>query len=183
MLDLDAYHTRPMPDTPDDPVDAVVLASREAQLERSYVLKGLPRAVLAGALPGTGVTMRCRFSKVEGGIGVDAEIAGKAVLTCQRCLRPVEIPIAGESALILVASDAEAEQLPEGREPIVVEANHLDLGWLAEEEMLLALPLVPLHDAACSPAVEMEAVEVVGDPHADKRQRPFENLRELLKKQ
>jgi len=183
MLGLDPYHTRPMPDTPDDPVDAIVLASRAAQLERNYVLTGLPRATAAGALPGTNISVRFSFSRAVGGIGVDTELSGKAVLTCQRCLKPVEVSLSGDSALVLVGSDAEAEQLPEGREPVVLEANRLDLTWLAEEEMLLALPLVPLHDADCSAAVAVEAVEVVDAPVKGKRQRPFENLRELLKKQ
>ncbi len=183
MPGSDPYHTRPMPDTPDDPVDAYVLASREAEVERNYVLTGLPRAGLAGALPGTAFTVRFRFSRARGGIGVDTELAGKVVLTCQRCLQPVDVAVAGQSALILVASDAEAEQAPEEREPIVVEANRLDLIWLAEEEMLLALPLVPLHDEQCVAAVASQAVAVIGEPTLDKRQRPFENLRDLLDKQ
>jgi uncharacterized protein len=183
MPGSDPYHTRPMPDTPDDPVDAFVLASRAAVVERSYVLAGLPRAVLAGALPGTAFTVRFRFVRAASGTGVNTELKGKVVLSCQRCLQPVDVAIAGGSALILVASDAEAEQVPEEFEPVVVEANQLDLSWLAEEEMLLALPLVPLHDVQCVAAVASEAVAVIGEPPLEKRQRPFENLRDLLKKQ
>ncbi len=182
MPRLDAYHTRPMPATPDEPVDAIVLASREAVVERRYELAGLPRVGEAGGLPGTGMTVRFRFSRAEGGIGIDTALDGQVVLTCQRCLRPVTVPVEGGSALVLVADDAAAEQAPEGREPVVAEANHVDLTWLSEEEMLLALPLVPLHDEACSPAVASEAVAVVADPPQGKRQRPFENLRDLLKK-
>lgn len=183
MRRLDPYHTRPMPATPDEPVDAIVLAGREAVVERSYDLAGLPRADRAGALPGTGITVRFRFSRAEGGIGIDTGLTGQVVLTCQRCLRPVIIPIEGDSALVVVADDAAAERVPEDREPIVAEANHVDLTWLAEEELLLALPLVPLHGEACSAAVESEAVAVVGEPPEGKRQKPFENLRDLLKKQ
>lgn len=183
MPKLDPYHTRPMPDTPGEPVDAIVLAGREAVVERSYDLASLPRAGLAGVLPGTGISVRFRFSRADGGIGVDTKLGGQVVLTCQRCLRPVSVPINGDGALVLVADDAAAEQVPEGREPVVAEANQVDLTWLAEEEMLLALPLVPLHDEACSAAIESEAVAVVGEPPEGKRQRPFENLRDLLKKQ
>jgi uncharacterized protein len=183
MPGFDPYHTRPMPATPDEPVDAIVLAGREAVVERSYELAGLPRAGLAGALPGTRITVRFRFLRTEGGIGIDTGLDGQVVLTCQRCLKPVTLPIEGGSALVLVADDAAAEQVPEGREPVVAEANQVDLAWIAEEEMLLALPLVPLHDEACSAVVESEAVAVVSEVPEGKRQKPFENLRELLKKQ
>lgn len=182
MPKLDPYHTRPMPATPDEPVDAIVLAGREAVVERRYELAGLSRVAEAGGLPGTGMTVRFGFSRVEGGIGIDTALEGQVVLTCQRCLKPVAVPVEGESALVLVADDAAAEQVPEGREPIVAEANHVDLTWLAEEEMLLALPLVPLHEEACGAAVPSEAGAVVAGPPEGKRQRPFENLRDLLKK-
>jgi uncharacterized protein len=183
MLRLHPYHTRPMPATPDEPVDAIVLAGREAVVERSYELAGLPRAGLAGCLPGTAIAVQFRFSRAEGGIGVDTELDGQVVLTCQRCLQPVAVPVQSHSALVLVADDAAAEQVPDVREPIVVEANQVDLTWLAEEEMLLALPLVPLHDEACSAAVESDAIAVVSEIPEGKRQKPFENLRDLLKKQ
>ncbi len=172
-----------MPDTPDDPVDAIVLASRGAEVHRAYALAELPRVQAAGGGTGSEAAVRFRFSKVEGGIGVDTSLAGKVVLTCQRCLKPVELPVEAESALVLVSSDAEAEQLPEGREPVVSEAGHLDLAWLAEEEMLLALPLVPMHDAACT--AEGDVVvddEVADEPPEEERQLPFKNLRDLLNK-
>jgi len=172
-----------MPDTPGEPVDAVVLAGREAVVERSYEHAGLPRAELSGVLPGTSFTVKFGFSRVAGGIGVETELHGEVALTCQRCLKAVTLPIDGGSSLILVADEAAAEQVEDGREAVVAEANHVDLTWLAEEELLLALPLVPLHEEACGVAVESEAVAVVAESKTDKRQKPFENLRDLLKKQ
>jgi uncharacterized protein len=171
-----------MPDTPGEAVDAVVLAGREAVVERQYEYARLPRAELSGVLPGTAFSMRFRFSRADGGIGIDTGLKGTVVLTCQRCLKPVTLPVEGESALTLVADDEAAERVPEGREAVVAEANQVDLAWLAEEELLLALPLVPLHEEACSVAVGSESVAVVAEAPAGKRQKPFENLRDLLKK-
>lgn len=174
-----AYHTRPMPAAPDAPVDALLLAGRGAEVIRAYSLADLQRVQAAGALPGTDVSVRFRFGKTDGGIGVETDLAGQAVLTCQRCLKPVAVSVAAQSDLVLVGTDAEADQIAtgEGREPVVADVGRLDLRWLAEEEVLLALPLVPMHDPACAAA--NGPTEQVAEA-AKERQRPFENLRDLL---
>lgn len=175
-----AYHTRPMPAASETPVDALLLAGREAEVVRDYSLADLQRVQSAGALPGTNVSMRFRFGAAEGGVGVTTDLSGHAVLTCQRCLKPVEVPVSSQSDIVLVGVDVETGQM-QGREPVVADPSHLDLRWLAEEEVLLALPLVPMHEAECV------AMDVPSDIHeeqvagaTEERQRPFENLRDLL---
>lgn len=178
-----AYHTRPMPDTPDDPVDATLLAGRAAAVVRRYSLQDLPRGQRAGALPGTEMAMEFRFGSAESGVAVDTHLEGKVVLICQRCLQPVELPVTSDSLLAILGTDAAADELPEDREPVVADATRLDLGWLADEEVLLALPLVAMHDAFCAPAeVDTDDAGVEAPPAGERRHRPFENLRDLLNK-
>lgn len=178
MLKVGAYHTRPMPAAPDAPVDALLLAGRGAEIARDYSVADLERVQSAGALPGTAVSVRFRFSFSEGWVGVTTHLSGRAVLTCQRCLKPVAVPVSSHSDLVLANTDAEAGQIAgQEREPVVADVSHLDLRWLAEEEMLLALPLVPMHEPACT-AVDGQT-EQAAEP-AQERQRPFENLRDLL---
>lgn len=171
-----------MPESPDDPVDAVVLASRDAELKRSYSLDDLPRVAAAGAGSGTVVSVRFHFSEADGGIGVDTYLSGRVVLICQRCLRPVEQPIESDSSLVLVDKEPGEEEISGGREPVVADAERLDLTWLAEEETLLALPLVPMHEMACDAVVEVKTDDATGHSPQGERHRPFENLRDLLKK-
>jgi uncharacterized metal-binding protein YceD (DUF177 family) len=53
---------------------------------------------------------------------------------------------------------------------------------LAEEELLLALPIVAMHPPqSCSEAPNYEAVEQLQDMSGD-RSRPFAGLQDLLKK-
>lgn len=82
-----------------------------------------------------------------------AEIHGHmrvgVILTCERCLEPVEIALAAAPALGLVRSDEDAAQLPARLEPCFVPAEELDLFDLVEEELLLALPIVARHQEAC----------------------------------
>jgi uncharacterized protein len=57
---------------------------------------------------------------------------------------------------------------------VVADPARLDLRWLAEDQALLALPLVPMHDGD-------ECNEVPAQAAGDEiRQKPFQNLRALL---
>ena len=77
---------------------------------------------------------------------------------------------------------------------MVVKASRLDLGWLAEEQALLALPLVPMHENEDCGAAEASGeiastqereadAENADDANGATTQKPFQNLRDLLRKQ
>jgi len=108
-------------------------------------------------------------------------VKGSVLLTCQRCMRPCECCIDDAARLVIVADGD--EQLPGGYEAVAGDAERLSLVDLIEEQVLLGMPLVPMHDdqAGCGEAAPTgTGVEVVST--AEKKQRPFENLRELLGK-
>ena len=83
--------------------------------------------------------------------------------------------------LIVVREAEELDQEPGGYEAILADPARLDLQVLAEDQALLALPLVPRHAAEdCdgeSVKVEQAVVEK-GEP----TQKPFGNLRDLMRK-
>jgi uncharacterized metal-binding protein YceD (DUF177 family) len=73
---------------------------------------------------------------------------------------------------------------------VVANVSRLDLRWLAEEQVLLALPLVPMHENAdCAENVALSDVdapdsdELAADADEEVRQQPFRNLRDLMRKQ
>ena len=68
-----------------------------------------------------------------------------APLLCQRCLEQVVVPIDSECDVGFVTSDEAAKQLPRHYEPVIVGDEPLDLHALIEDELLLALPAVPMH--------------------------------------
>jgi uncharacterized protein len=75
-------------------------------------------------------------------------------LTCQRCLAPLEHALTVERPLRFVASEAEAEALDaESEEDVLELPRRLDLIELIEDELLLALPLVPMHRDCPAPLV------------------------------
>jgi uncharacterized protein len=101
--------------------------------------------------------------------------AGASVsLTCQRCLQPVRVPLAVDCRYRFVADEATAAQDDaEAEEDVLVLTRALDLPSLIEDELLLALPLVPRHPDRCP-----QPLSVPDDtPEAPQdTRRPFEAL-------
>ena len=97
-----------------------------------------------------------------------------------------------ESALVAIVRE-ETDDVPGGYEPFVGEPECVSLSALIEEQVLLALPLVPAHEAG-SPECLSSKVEgvplapaslaepVAEEAAVEKKQTPFANLRELLEK-
>jgi uncharacterized protein len=164
-----------------DLVNAVELAGRSATLERKLELAQLPRLVEAGALEGTQVRARLTFGKFEGRPTVEVSVEGSVVLPCQRCLRPCECPVDDAAQVIVVADDT--EEVPGGFEPSLGDVERLSVSELIEEQILLGMPLVPMHEdaAECGESTATETV-VAEEALAEEKQRPFANLRELLDK-
>jgi uncharacterized protein len=164
-----------------DQVNAVELAGRAATLEREFGLTQLPRLTEAGALEGTRVHAVLVFGRFEGRPTVDLKVDGVVMLQCQRCLRPSECRVDDAAQLAIVADDT--AEVPGGYEVSIGDAERLSLAELIEEQVLLGMPLVPLHEyeSECGVIPAPEGIVEV-DSAVDEKQRPFANLRELLDK-
>jgi uncharacterized protein len=171
----------------DNIVDAEVCARAGSTIARRFSAADLPRVSEAGGREGSSIEANFQFAHFEGRPAVSGELRGVAVLTCQRCMQPVSIDVDDTFQVLVV--DEERSDEPGGYEPVVANASRLDLRWLAEEQVLLALPLVPMHEnedcAAGVVASSSEAEAPESDEPADEevRQQPFRNLRDLMRKQ
>ena len=65
-------------------------------------------------------------------------------LICQRTLRPFVLPLAVDTRLGLIADERDEAALPGGYEALLLEDGALDPRQVIEDELLLALPLVPV---------------------------------------
>lgn len=103
-------------------------------------------------------------------------------LTCQRCLQtlvcPLDVPVS-----LGFGIPGRTEDFPERYELLVLDEPNLELAELVEDELMLALPVVPMH-----PVDECEYdSDVIAVPEEDcedaaaERQRPFKDLAGLLK--
>ncbi|KID12053.1 metal-binding protein, partial [Rhodobacteraceae bacterium PD-2] len=72
---------------------------------------------------------------------IDTEVK----MVCQRCLELVTLPIHSECSYAVVKEGANTQSLPKGYDVLELGEDPLDLHALIEEELLLALPIVPAH--------------------------------------
>jgi uncharacterized protein len=80
-------------------------------------------------------------------IRVTMRLTGEVPMTCQRCLTPVRLAVSLERRFRFVADEAEAERLDgeSDDEDVLSLDGRFDLLALVEDELILALPLVPRH--------------------------------------
>ena len=81
----------------------------------------------------------------------------------------------------LILAEADAAEVPEDLEPVLAHDGRISAGELVEEELLLALPIVPLHEELRECAVPPSAPLVAEEAPQQVTQRPFEGLGELLR--
>lgn len=102
-------------------------------------------------------------------------------MTCQRCLEPVVVALAADRWFRFVADEATAEmEDDEAEEDVLAIDDALDLRELIEDELLLALPVVPMHED-CPVAVKSSAVDPAFED-VTKPAHPFAALEQLRDK-
>lgn len=105
----------------------------------------LPRLVEALAKDSGEVAYALDFEQGElGDPELHVRLAARLTLECQRTLQPFEWPVELDSRLGLLGREEDAAALPESCEPLLLEHGTLQPRKVIEDELLLALPLVPV---------------------------------------
>lgn len=122
------------------------------------------------------------FRPDPGGLDVPwlhLEATASVPLPCQRCLGSVTIKLLVDRWFRFVADEAAAELEDEDSEEDVLALEpRPDILALLEDELLMALPLVPMH-GECPVAVPMQAGEIEGGETPTPRESPFAQLAKL----
>lgn len=116
----------------------------------------------------------------EGRQAVEGRVSASLVMPCQRCLEPVTYQVIAKVKLVMVWNEEQIKALPEHLDPLLVTGEKMPLVDLLEEELLLALPLVALHEQCPNPLVK-EQSSVAGDE--EKADNPFAVLAKLKSQQ
>jgi uncharacterized protein len=121
-----------------------------------------------------------QFSRDQGFVVADIEARASVPLVCQRCLGAMRLSVDTRSRVMLIGAEGEADTVPAGVETVLALEKRISVRELVEEELLLAVPLVPLHQDP----QECAAVRAPQTAPAERTivQRPFERLGELLKR-
>ncbi|MDO9437413.1 DUF177 domain-containing protein [Hydrogenophaga sp.] len=103
-------------------------------------------------------------------------------LTCQRCLGVVDVPLVVDRWFRFVADEAAAAAEDDDcEEDLLALEPRPNLRDVLEDELLMELPLVPMHET-CPVQVPMQATDPqVGDAEAEVRKNPFASLARLKK--
>ncbi len=118
-----------------------------------------------------------KFEFIENEFGVPmitGPLRTSLVLECQRCLQPLAIPIEQDFRLLIDASDETVQA--SSVETLSSDDGYIDINDLVEDELILALPLVALHeDTACN--VHWQPAATAAEPAV--KENPFAVLRQL----
>lgn len=99
-------------------------------------------------------------------------------LVCQRCLQPVDAALQVQRSFQFVADEATAAGIDaDSEDDVLVLSRAFNLIELVEDELLLALPLVPRHSVCPQPLVPPEDAEPF-----EERPNPFAVLGQLKRK-
>lgn len=115
----------------------------------------------------------------EAELWLHLQARGGVWLTCQRCLQPFTEALAIDRRLRFVRGEAAAEALDaEIEDDVLALSKSLDLRELVEDELLLALPIVPRHDV-CPQPLPVPLGESPAPDDVPERENPFAALQRL----
>lgn len=102
----------------------------------------------------------CGGQDARGRPQLRCSVKGDVEMQCQRCLKPVSVAVDSDRLLYLAASEADADRLETALADedieVIVAGQNLDLAGVVEDEVLLDLPIVPMHaDCSMEPAADV----------------------------
>ena len=154
-------------------IDGLEFAKAGSRLQGSWPVAAFRR--LRDALRSDDGTLAYELQglpELQGRPALRLKVDGALQMTCQRCLGSLVFPLRIEVPLLLAATQAEIDAEPlvaDGPESIVA-GKEMPVQALVEDEVLLALPIAPRHEAC--------AASVAAATGA--RQTPFAALRGLI---
>ena len=173
------------------------LARQEASIEAELPLSDFERVVAlstpcdnkVGESEESVIRVSLRFSENHELVFLRGDLEGSVNLTCQRCMEVMEYSLAGPVKLAVSETEREVEGLPKGFELVCLldtddlglELEEVHLMPLVEDELLLRIPLVPMHGegAECSGRARIGEVSDEADPK-ENITRPFSALADLM---
>jgi uncharacterized protein len=173
-------------------LDVPAFAREAAQLDGAWSAAELPRFAEAGA-PEAPLRdwapvhwqLRGEQRAVQGGaaeVWLHLSLQAEVRPTCQRCLQPVALPVSLDRWFRFVSDEAQAAALDaDSEEDVLVWSRAFDAREWMEDELLLALPIVPLHEV-CPQPLPLPIAQAEVHEVAEERPHPFALLQSLKSK-
>ena len=135
-------------------IDPFRLAKSGLILEGKLSLSSMSR--LSGLLQNSDgqvdVKMSFDIDKILGTPIMVGEFKADLPLLCERCSESMVFEAKVESSLAIINSEKKIDDLAEQYEPWIINSDEpVMLSSIVEDELILAIPLVPKHEHACLP--------------------------------
>lgn len=167
-------------------LDVEPFAKEGGRLEGRWPLAGFGRLVEsahpeARPLPADEVVWQAdgELRPVRGGepeVWLHVRARAQMSLECQRCLGPVNAALSAQRSFRFVVDEATAAEIDaDSEDDVLALTRALNLHELVEDELILALPLVPMHELCPQPLSRPVAAE----PEVEERPNPFAALAAL----
>ena len=134
-------------------IDPFRLAKAGLILEGKLSLSSMAR--LSDLLIGDGqvdVKMKFDIDSVLGTPIMSGQFKAELPLVCERCTEPMKFEANIDCSLAIINSERKVEGLAEQYEPWIIDNDDpVLLSSIVEDELILAIPLVPKHSHACLP--------------------------------
>ncbi len=129
-------------------VDPRKLVERGATLEGECALAEMPRVNEQLTSDDGEVHAKVSFFRDQQKLAVmHIELDTEVSMVCQRCLdAAANFPVGGAYDYAILPEGQSTDGLPKGYDALEVGEDPIDLLALVEDELLLALPIVPVHD-------------------------------------
>jgi uncharacterized protein len=173
-------------ESPPTHLDIKAFAHSESHLAGQNTLSKYER--LMHETQGLGVDLMLNWSALgelrtdEAGVGqvwLHLTVDVSLPLTCQRCLGSVDIAVSVNQSFRFVDSEEAAEeQDEESEEDVLALSQDFNLSDLIEDEVLMALPVVPRHDE-CPVALKLEVEDPDFETASAEKRNPFAVLATL----
>ena len=141
-------------------IDGLAFARNAAVLEGRLGIESLPRLAESGCSVAVLDFVLNGEINQRGKPGLKLAVSGSVRLQCQRCLDSLHLPVRLEAELEFASSEADIMAADDDVERVVA-GREMSVAALVEDEVLLALPMVPKHEQ-CSAA----GWEAVAEPSA-----------------
>lgn len=159
-------------------VEPILLARRGFSTSGPLSLAQMPRLQAELANDKGEFFVELEFGMEGNGAYVKGRVQGEFGVVCQRCLNPMQVPVDHRFRLSIVTSEVESDHLLDAEEPLLATGEDMSLAEIIEDELILQLPMVNMHENESCRAVVAEPVAATAEV-TQERKNPFAVLAKL----
>ncbi len=169
------------------PVSIDPIRAAQSRLDVQGVVPGrqLKRLneVCAGDCSDVSVSLECSVD-LQGIVYLKGKAVTELTLACQRCMTPFSTKVTVDFCFSPCGTQAEIDELPEAYDPIECnEIGEVRLHQLIEDELITAIPLIPMHDdKSCYQGSKDMVVGEIKVVQEEEKPNPFAMLAKLKSK-